>query len=168
MTPLSEDRLRAILAWVVIVLVVGPVAGAVALAVAHGASPCILCWAQRTSMVLIGLVGLFVIRYGPRPRYLGMAVLLGAWGVFMALRHSALHLARDVGQGFSAEILGAHTYTWSIFIFWVCIMAMAVLLMALRDGDAARTVRALNGFERAVMLLFLVGTHGSLLPGVNL
>ena len=67
-----------------------------------GDFPCILCWAERTSMVLIGLVGLFVIRYGPRPRYLGMAILLGAWGTFMALRHSALHLARDVGQGFGA------------------------------------------------------------------
>ena len=103
---ISEDRLRSILSWVVIVLVGGPVTGAVLLGVLHGDSPCILCWAERTSMVLIGLVGLFVIRYGPRPRYLGMAILLGAWGTFMAIRHSALHLARDVGQGFSATIFG--------------------------------------------------------------
>ena len=102
---LSEERLRAILAWVVIVLVGGPVTGAVLLGVLHGDSPCILCWAERTSMVLIALVALFMIRYGPRPRYVGMVVLLGAWGVFMAVRHSALHLARDVGQGFSAPIL---------------------------------------------------------------
>jgi len=124
--------LRAILAWVVILLVGGPVTGAVLLGVLHGDSPCILCWAQRTSMVLIALVGLFVIRYGPKPRYLGMAVLLGAWGTFMALRHSALHLARDVGQGFSAAIFGIHTYVWSWVIHFSVLVVIGGLLLFLR------------------------------------
>jgi len=58
---LSRDRLLAILAWVVIILIAGPVGGAVWLGLDYGDSPCILCWAQRTSMVLIALVvGLFV------------------------------------------------------------------------------------------------------------
>ena len=70
------------------------------------------------------MVALFVVRYGPRPRYLGLAVLLGAWGVFMALRHSALHLARDVGQGFSAPIFGVHTYIWS----WVIHMTVLAVI----------------------------------------
>ena len=70
---ITEDRLRGILAWVVILLVGGPVTAAVLLGVLHGDSPCILCWAQRTSMVLIGLVGLFVIRYGPKPRSFGFS-----------------------------------------------------------------------------------------------
>jgi disulfide bond formation protein DsbB len=61
-----------------------------------------------------------------------MLVLLGAWGTFMALRHSALHLARDVGQGFSDSILGAHTYVWSWVIHWVVLLAGGVLLLLLR------------------------------------
>jgi len=129
---LSEDRLRAVLSWVVILLVGGPVTGAVLLGVLHGDSPCILCWAQRTSMVLIALVGLFVIRYGPKPRYLGMAILLGAWGTFMALRHSSLHLARDVGQGFSAAIFGVHTYVWSWVIHITVLLVIGILLLFLR------------------------------------
>jgi disulfide bond formation protein DsbB len=82
-------------------------------------------------------VGLFALRYGPRPRYLGMAVLLGAWGVFMALRHSALHLARDVGQGFAPPILGLHTYVWSWVIYWTVLAAIGVLLLMMRGelGD---------------------------------
>jgi disulfide bond formation protein DsbB len=143
---LSEDRLRAILAWIVIVLVGGPVTAAVLLGVVDGDSPCILCWAQRTSMILIALVGLFVIRYGPRPRYLGMVVLLGAWGTFMAIRHSALHLARDVGQGFSTTILGVHTYVWSWVIHVSVLVVIGVLLLFLRrvapEGGILEPTRA--------------------------
>jgi disulfide bond formation protein DsbB len=135
---LTERRLRGLLAWLAIVLLVVPVGGALWLGVAHGESPCILCWTQRTSMVLIALVALFVVRYGPRPRYLGMLVLLGAWGTFMALRHSGLHLARDVGQGFSGSIMGAHTYTWSWVIHWLVLLAAGVLLLLLRGPLAAK------------------------------
>jgi hypothetical protein len=153
--PLSEDRLRAVLAWVVIVLIAVPVGGALALGFLHGDSPCILCWSQRTSMVLIALVGLFVVRYGPRPRYLGTAVLLGTWGVFMALRHSALHLARDVGQGFSAPIFGVHTYVWAWVIHWIVLAVIGVLLLLLREGAVATGVRDLGRVGRVAMGLFL-------------
>ena len=153
---LSEERLRAILAWVVIVLVGGPVTGAVLLGVLHGDSPCILCWAERTSMVLIALVALFVIRYGPRPRYVGMVVLLGAWGVFMAVRHSALHLARDVGQGFSAPILGAHTYVWAGFIHLTVLAVIGVLLLFLRRITPTDAAQAPGRVGRFAMGLFVV------------
>ncbi len=153
---LSEERLRAILAWVVIVLIGGPVAGAVLLGVVAGDSPCILCWAQRTSMVLIALTGLFVIRYGPRPRYVGMVVLLGAWGQFMALRHSALHLSRDIGQGFSAAFFGAHTYVWSWVIHLTVLVVIGALLLALRQIAPADAVPKLGRAGRFAMGLFVV------------
>ena len=155
MKGLSEDRLLAILAWIVIVLIAGPVLGAVLLGFAHGDSPCILCWAQRTSMVLIALVGLFVLRYGPRHRYLGLTVLLGVWGTYMALRHSALHLARDVGQGFSASILGAHTYVWSWFIH-VAVLAVIGVLMLLREDHAVAATPQPGRAARFAMGLFVV------------
>lgn len=151
-----------LLTLAVLGLVVGPIGIAVfVLGFVHGDSPCVLCWAQRTAMVLIALVGLFILRYGPRPRYVGLGVLIGAAGIFMGLRHSSLHLARDVGQGFSAEILGAHTYTWSMFIFWVCTVAMGALLMMLKDGEAASASRQLRPLERLTMYLFLVAAAGN-------
>ncbi len=154
--PLSEDRLRAILAWIVIVLVGGPVTAAVLLGVVHGDSPCILCWAERTSMVLIALTGLFVIRYGARPRYLGMAVLLGTWGTFMAIRHSALHLARDVGQGFSTAIFGIHTYVWAWVIHVTVLAVIGVLLLFLRQLAPAGGIRPPSRVSRFAMGLFMV------------
>lgn len=156
MTPLTEDRLRSVLSWIVVVLVGGPVATAVLLGVLHGDSPCILCWAQRTSMVLVGLAGLFVIRYGPRPRYLGVAILLGAWGTFMAIRHSALHLARDVGQGFSAAILGVHTYVWSWVIHASVLLVIGVLLLFLRQLAPDARPKEPGRVGRFAMGLFVV------------
>ena len=155
MIALSQDRLLTILAWIVVVLIAGPVGGAVWLGIAHGDSPCILCWAQRTSMVLIALVGLFVLRYGPRRRYLGMAVLLGTWGLYMALRHSALHLARDVGQGFSAPIFGVHTYAWSWVIHFIVLVVIGKLLL-LSDDQVVTGVREPGHFGRFAMVLFIV------------
>jgi disulfide bond formation protein DsbB len=152
-----------LLALAVLVLVLGPIGtAAYVLGFGHGESPCVLCWAQRTAMVLVALCGLFVLRYGPRPRYLGLAVLIASGGMYMGLRHSALHLARDVGQGFSAEILGAHTYTWSLFIFWVCAVVMGALLMMLRDGEATVTRRTSGVLDRLAMPLFLVAVAGSI------
>lgn len=156
MRGLSEARLRTVLAWAVILLTAGPVGVAVVLGVAFGESPCILCWAQRISMVLMALAGLFVLRYGPRPRYLGTVVLLGVWGTFMAIRHSALHLARDVGQGFAASFFGAHTYVWSWVIHWVVLVVLAVLLILLREDSVERGTRELGRVGRFAIGLFLV------------
>ncbi len=155
MRPLSQAGLLDILAWVVIVLVAVPVGGAVWLGVVQGESPCILCWAQRTSMTLIALTALFVIRYGPRHRYLGLAVLLGTWGAYMAVRHAALHLARDVGQGFAAPAFGIHTYTWSWVVHVVALLVIG-LLMLLRD-DRPETAPPVPGAAgRFAMPFFLV------------
>ena len=161
MITLSEERLRRLLAWLAIVLLAVPVGGALWLGVAHGESPCILCWAERTSMLLIALVALFVVRYGPRPRYLGMLVLLGAWGTFMALRHSALHLARDVGQGFSGSILGAHTYVWSWVIHSAVLVVAGVLLLLLRGtlSEKASTEPSRAGRFAMGLLVVLAGAN---------
>jgi disulfide bond formation protein DsbB len=156
LTTVASERLRTITAWAVLGLVLGPVGAAVWLGVWVGESPCILCWAQRTSMMLIALVGLFVVRYGPRPRYLGLAVLLGAWGVFMALRHSALHLARDVGQGFAAPIFGIHTYVWSWIVHWVVLAVIGVLLVVLRERLPEWGARPPGRVGRLAFPLFVV------------
>jgi len=158
---LPQSRLRNLLAWAVMVLTVCPVGVAVWLGLFQGDSPCILCWAQRTSMMLIALLGLFILRYGPKPQYIGMAVLLGAFGVFMALRHSALHLVRDVGQGFSAPFFGAHTYAWSWFTHWTILLTIGVLLLLLRETGVGAWSAELNRTGRFALGLFMVVVGGN-------
>jgi disulfide bond formation protein DsbB len=158
----KSESLYTVLALAVLALVVGPIGTAVfVLAYVHGDSPCVLCWAQRTAMILIALTGLFILRFGPRPRYIGLGILIAAHGLYMGVRHSALHLARDLGQGFSIEILGAHTYTWSAFIFWCAVVLMGGLLLFMQDGEARGTVRDLGALGRTAMVLFLVAVAGN-------
>lgn len=160
---MKRNPIYTVVALAVLFLTVVPVGVAVfVLGFIYGDSPCVMCWEQRIGMALIALTGLFVLRYGPRPRYIGLAVLIGAWGVHMGVRHASLHVARDIGQGFSLEILGAHTYTWSAFIFWVCVVTMGALLVWLRDGEAARAERNFGRLESATAAAFLFVIAGNI------
>ena len=148
---MRHDRIYTLLTAAVLALALVPVGSAVfILGFIHGDSPCVMCWQQRTGMAIVALIGIFILRYGPRPKLIGLAVLVGAFGVHMGVRHTGMHAARDVGQGFSLEILGAHTYTWALFIFWVCIVVMGLLLTLFgnRLPDTAGH-RPLRPFERA-------------------
>jgi len=158
-----RELLYAILALAVLAISIVPVGAAVfLLGFVHGDSPCVMCWEQRTGMAIIALIGLFVLRYGPRPKYIGLSVLVGAWGVFMGLRHVGMHAARDVGQGFSIEIFGAHTYTWAFFIFWVCVVTMGGLLLAMKETDLSAGPRPLLALDKLAMGVFLVVIAGNI------
>ncbi len=161
-TATTRNAVYTLLAIAVLAVTAIPVGAAVfVLGFIYGDSPCVMCWEQRIGMALVALIGLFVLRFGARPKYIGLAVLVGAWGMFMAMRHVGMHAARDIGQGFSAEILGAHTYTWSLFIFWVCVVTMGVLLMLL--GEAGRSEpRALRPLEKAATVVFLLVIAGNI------
>jgi len=93
------------------------------------------------------------VRPPPRTSACG---LLGAWGVFMAVRHSALHLARDVGQGFSAPILARTTYVWAGFIHLTVLAVIGVLLLFLRRITPTDAAQAPGRVGRFAMGLFVV------------
>lgn len=160
---MRRNLVYAMLALAVLALSVVPVGTAVfLLGFVFGDSPCVMCWEQRTGMAIIALIGLFVLRYGPRPKYIGLSVLVGAWGVFMSLRHTGMHAARDIGQGFSVEIFGAHTYTWALFIFWVCVVTMGVLLLIMKEMDPPAGPRELRPLEKLAMFVFLIVIGGNM------
>jgi disulfide bond formation protein DsbB len=160
---MRRELLYSILALAVLALAVIPIGIAVfVLGFVYGDSPCVMCWEQRIGMALVALVGLFVLRYGPKPKYIGLGVLIAIWGVFMGIRHTGMHAARDVGQGFSAEILGAHTYTWALFIYWVCVATMGLLLMLTRKEDIEDRPRALGFLGTLAAIVFLAVIAGNI------
>ena len=158
---MRRELLYSILALAVLALAVIPIGIAVfVLGFVYGDSPCVMCWEQRIGMALVALVGLFVLRYGPKPKYIGLAVLIAIWGVFMGIRHTGMHAARDVGQGFSVEILGAHTYTWALLIYWVSVAMMGLLLLMTRKEDIEdrpRPLGLLGGLAGTVFLVVIAG-----------
>jgi disulfide bond formation protein DsbB len=158
---MRRELLYSTLALAVLALAVIPIGIAVfVLGFVYGDSPCVMCWEQRIGMALVALVGLFVLRYGPKPKYIGLAVLIAIWGVFMGIRHTGMHAARDVGQGFSVEILGAHTYTWALLIYWVSVAMMGLLLLMTRKEDIEdrpRPLGLLGGLAGTVFLVVIAG-----------
>jgi disulfide bond formation protein DsbB len=160
---MKRDLLYTFLALAVLVLSMVPVGAAVfLLGFVYGDSPCVMCWEQRIGMAIIAILGLFILRYGPKPKYIGLSVLVGCWGVFMGMRHTGMHAARDVGQGFSVAILGTHTYTWALFIFWVGLVTMGVLLTVMKESDVSCGQRSLKALDKVAMVVFLVVIAGNI------
>lgn len=92
-------------------------------------SPCIQCWGERQSMVYVALGGLFVLRYGLKPKYIAMLVLMVAGGLYQSFYHLGNHALEDVGQGFALTIFGLHTQFWAEFVFWMALLVLGVLLL---------------------------------------
>lgn len=95
-----------------------------------GDSPCTLCWGQREQMAFIGVVALFMVRYGFKPKYLATMLVMAAVGLWSSFRHLGVHAARDVGQGFGLEIMGLHTQMWAEIVFWCVVMLFGLALFA--------------------------------------
>ncbi|WP_104625637.1 disulfide bond formation protein B [Helicobacter felis] len=95
----------------------------------YGDSPCIQCWAERQSMVYIGLAGLFILRYGLKPKYLAILLLIVAGGLYQSFYHYGNHALEDVGQGFALSILGLHTQFWAHVVFWFVVLILGGLLL---------------------------------------
>ncbi|MFC3847755.1 disulfide bond formation protein B [Helicobacter baculiformis] len=92
-------------------------------------SPCIQCWAERQSMVYIGLAGLFILRYGLKPKYLAIMLLVVAGGLYQSFYHYGNHGLEDVGQGFALTIWGLHTQFWAHVVFWSVVLVLGGLLL---------------------------------------
>lgn len=106
-------------------------------------SPCTLCWGQRQSMIYIGICALFLIRYGFKPRYLAMLLIITAVGLWESFYHLGSHALEDVGQGFGLAIFGLHTQFWAEVVFWAVVVYLGVLFFFAPNIKAF--VQELNG-----------------------
>ncbi|WP_120945783.1 disulfide bond formation protein B [Helicobacter labacensis] len=117
----------------------------------YGDSPCIQCWAERQSMVYVGLAGLFILRYGLKPKYLAILLLVVAGGLYQSFYHYGNHALEDVGQGFALSILGLHTQFWAHVVFWFVVLILGGLLLfapsfqtLAQEGGSRRSYRDLS------------------------
>ncbi|CAD7286888.1 hypothetical protein LMG7974_00134 [Campylobacter majalis] len=125
----------------VIALIMLPVGIAcVILGFGMGDSPCVMCWAERITMIAIALIGLFIVRYGPKRVYLASLIFMACWGMFNGFIHYSIDGTfggyLDIGQGFGLEIFGAHTQFWVIVVdFFVLVFLALILFMSRNFGE---------------------------------
>ena len=118
-----------------------------------GDSPCTLCWGQREQMAFIGVVALFMVRYGFKPKYLATMLVMAAVGLWSSFRHLGVHAARDVGQGFGLEIMGLHTQMWAEIVFWCVVMLFGLaLFLAPRFDPKSRSKPSRYSSENDVLI----------------
>lgn len=172
--PLSErDLAKAktyydIICWGGLLIVLLPVGIAnIILGYMMGDSPCTLCWGQRQQMAYIGVVALFMVRYGFKPKYLATMLIMAAVGLYSSFRHYGNHAMRDVGQGFGLDIFGIHTQFWAEIVFWcvVFLFGLATLLAPRFDALVAelrgKSWRPMTGFMKIAfgIVAFIIGSN---------
>ncbi|PAF44959.1 disulfide bond formation protein B [Helicobacter sp. 11S02629-2] len=92
-----------------------------------GDSPCVLCWGQRQSMIYISIAALFILRYGFKPKYLAMLLLITAFGLWESFYHLGSHGMQDIGQGFGLAIFSLHTQFWAEVVFWAVVLLLGII-----------------------------------------
>ena len=126
-----------IVCWGGLLIVLLPVGIAnIILGYMMGDSPCTLCWGQRQQMAYIGVVALFMVRYGFKPKYLATMLVMAALGLYSSFRHLGNHAARDVGQGFGLDVFGIHTQMWAEIVFWCVVMLFGLACFLAPRVDA--------------------------------
>lgn len=127
-------------------------------------SPCILCWAHRMLMIGTSMFAFMIVRYGPRPKYIGWLIFIAVFGMFFGFRHSSGSFAWDIHQGWWAELLGAHTYTWPIVIQGTVLVLMALIFWFTKDiySFVSQSYKPLSQLTKVVMSIFMVVLGGNM------
>ena len=161
----SEKCMSATLTTGALLILGIPVGIAVfVLGFAIGENPCIMCWDERTGMMFLGVLMLFMVRYGIKMKYLAAYALWCFYGLYMAMRHVGNLIWRDLGQGFGSAIFGIHTYGWALFVYWVAVLSLFLILLFLWRGSAVAndfvkltsTVKKFTGYGKSVVVVCFI------------
>lgn len=167
---LTEKNFNIVMTTAVLIILVVPVGMAnLYLGFVKGESPCLLCGHERLGMIIVGILGLFMVRYGVKIKYMVAVFITGFWFLFEGLRHIGISGQGDIGQGFGEAMFGLHTYTWAFVVYWVVILAMAVMMLFIRKDnalgkellDSEIKVKNFSQYGKAVLALstFIVFTN---------
>lgn len=160
----SEKGFNAVVATAALLLMALPVGLAtIWLGFIKGESPCTLCAYERFGMVVISVLALFMLRYGPRRKYVASLIVANFFFLWTTVRHWSIHMQDDAAQGLAEAVFGVHTYTWGVFVFWVIIAAAGLGLLwigrdenlMLQFGERQKVVKPLSRYSFVVGIVVL-------------
>lgn len=130
-------------------------------------SPCTLCWGQREAMIFIGVMALFIVRYGLKAKYLAMLLVMTGFGLWQSFAHFGIHAHRDLDQGFGLAVFGIHTYFWAEVVFWAVVVLLGAIFFfapkfsAFDEEMGGETIRKLGSFTRAAFIVcaFIIASN---------
>lgn len=123
-----------------------------------GERPCILCFLQRAAMLGTAVAFWFNFITGIQIRNYAMALAWILFGLFVGLRHAAYNVCYEVAD--PLVFLSYRLYTWSIFVFFSCLIGLVVLLF-LYKPVSKKPSRFLTLFSGALLIISLGICFGS-------
>lgn len=122
-------------------------------------SPCTLCWGQREGMIFIGIMALFIVRYGLKAKYLATLLVMTGFGLWQSFAHFGIHAHRDLDQGFGLAVFGIHTYFWAEVVFWAVVVLLGVMFFfapkfsAFDEEIGSQNVRKFSKFTSSAFIV---------------
>ncbi|KGP63020.1 hypothetical protein EP47_12905 [Legionella norrlandica] len=92
------------------------------------ALPCPICILQRVCYVAVGLCFMMNLKLGIRASHYGLMLLAAILGLSISIRQVYIHLMPG-DPGYGNLFWGLHFYTWSVIIFSVIILLIAIALI---------------------------------------
>jgi disulfide bond formation protein DsbB len=116
-------------------------------------TPCILCFLQRSSMLMVALGLYWNIAYGVHARHYAFSLLGTILGLACVLRHMALNVCKPVGP--DTFFFGCcRIYSWSFIVFYLALVGISILLFFYKPGVRAssRTGKRILGWGLLLIL----------------
>jgi len=160
----NEKTFDAVVATAALALMVFLMGGStIWLGYIKGESPCTLCAYERFGFAVIGVLALFILRYGPRRKYIVTLNLAAFFFLWTTVRHWGIHMQDDAAQGLAEALLGVHTYTWGVFVYWIVFAAAGLALLwvgrdenlMMQFGERQKVVKPLTRYSFIVGLVTL-------------
>lgn len=151
MEKVSNNKPFYLLASIAIILLMGVVGIAnIVLGYILGDSPCSSCWQERMSMIIVSVIALLILRYGPKPIFVAYLIFAAIFGLYIGLWHGSFHTAEDIGQGWALAVFNIHTYVWSFIIMFMAIAFIGVMFLFVKkeDFEAAGKAREWNALVK--------------------
>lgn len=129
-----------------------------------GESPCTLCWFERIGMCIVGIMGIFMVRYGPKIKYIIATFFSAGYGIYMGARHTSIYFYQDPGTGLGDAMLGGHTYTWAMFVYWAVVLVMSFLLLFIKKdsslmddlSEKRNIIKPFSAYTNAVVIVSFI------------
>ena len=160
----TEKTFDAVVATAALALMIFLLGGStIWLGYIKGESPCTLCSYERFGFAIIGVLALFILRYGPRHKYIVTLNLAAFFFLWTTVRHWGIHMQDDAAQGLAEALFGVHTYTWGVFVYWIVFAAAGVALLwvgrdenlMMQFGERQKIVKPLTRYPFIVGLVTL-------------
>lgn len=143
----------------IILILVGILAGAFGVQFIMHEQPCPLCLLQRLGMFGVAAGAAMNVHFNIRMSHYGVMLLSSIFGGFVALRQISLHVCPGFSE-FGVPVLGLSLYTWSFFIFVCCITSVGLLLFlydSKADQDHVPPASFLGRASLWLILLLAIG-----------